>query len=79
MDCPDEGQASLFDATGLLHVAQAMIAGSSRNPDNPASVGDERLIKVSPNGGHKVSSLLQQPPERVLRVAVSAAAARAAI
>ncbi len=51
-----------------------MIAGSiPKAPGQPSfRVGDERLIKVSPNAAHKVSSLLQKQgrPSGVLRVAV---------
>jgi iron-sulfur cluster assembly accessory protein len=52
-----------------------MIAAATTN--KPAStsnfrVGDERLVKLSPNAAHKVSSLLtkQGRPNGVLRVAV---------
>jgi iron-sulfur cluster assembly accessory protein len=51
-----------------------MIAGSVLKPAGQPSfrVGDERLIKVSPNAAHKVSTLLQKQgrPAGVLRVAV---------
>ena len=52
-----------------------MIAGSSKQSSEQKSsfrVGDERLIKVLPGAGRKVSSLLdrQGRPNGVLRVAV---------
>ena len=59
----------------LLGLSKAMIAASAHKTTPVASgfrTGDERLIKVTPNAGRKVSSLLtkQGRPAGVLRVAV---------
>ena len=70
--------ASIDTATScryLLGLSKTMIAASAHKTTPVASgfrTGDERLIKVTPNAGRKVSSLLtkQGRPAGVLRVAV---------